>query len=233
MALLTGQKALDPKALLEKREREAAGPSAGPQSINNPYKLQTGGGGSQVSDALSRAQAYRSSRKVKLLEDADSEFNATDLEGLVASRGREQAITDDVNDRLQAKARGAEESAREKAAADEAKKDLPNLLAMTEVERADVVDGLTRKAFALMEAGEVAEATTYLSRASAVVAAFKNIEETLAAEELEDRGPLSWEEDLDRMKAEGEILTKLRKDLHKEDFQGIFGGRLSQWIGGF
>merc|ERR1712032_1634905 len=59
-------------------------------------------------------------------------------------------------------------------------KDIPDLLAMTEVQRADVVDRLTRKAFRLMDAGEVTEATTYLNRASAVVAAFNRIEETAA-----------------------------------------------------
>jgi len=233
MAMLTGGG--DLKAMLEKREAEAAIGAEVPQNINNPYKMKTGGGGSRaggVADSLSRAQAYRSSSKKKILQDADSQFNASDVEGLVATTGREQAITDNVQERLQAKAREAEKGARDKAATDEAKKDLPNLLAMTEVERADVIDGLTRKAFALMEAGDVAEATTYLKRAAAVVAAFKNLEDTIL-EEVEDRGPLSWEEDLQKMQTEGQILTKLRRELHKDDFQGVFGGRYAQWIGGF
>jgi len=241
MALLFGGKKLDAQALLAQKEAEAASPIARSQSINNPYKLQTGGGGSSgggVADALSRAQQYRSGRKTKLLQNSDDQFNSADVEGLVATSGREQSIMDKETGRLQAEASNAEDKVRQNAAnradLDEAKKEFPDLLAMTEVERADVVDRLTRKAFALMEAGEVTEATTYLNRASKVVAVFKNLEDTIAAaEELEETEPLSWEKDLDRMKAEGEILTKLRRELHKDDFQGIFGGKYNQWIGGF
>jgi len=106
---------------------------------------------------------------------------------------------------------------------------MPELLSMTEVQRADLIDELTRKAFVLMEAGEVSQATEFLNRASAVSTVFAKLEEELA----EQDEYITVEEPVERGQSEPELLQKMRRDLHKDDLAAIFGGRLAQFIGNF
>merc|ERR1711972_55834 len=72
-------------------------------------------------------------------------------------------------------------------------KGLSNLLELTPVQRADVVDEITRKAFVLMEAGEVAEATAHLGRATRIGAAFQKLQEL--SSDKSQKGKLAVDED--------------------------------------
>jgi hypothetical protein len=117
---------------------------------------------------------------------------------------------------------------------------MPELLELPEVERADMIDELTRKAFVLMEAGDIDEATTMLNRASAMSTVLAGLDED--GEDEEDEEDLEEDElDIEALlisgdsyeRGDNEILPKLRRELDREDFIGIFGGKYSEFIGGF
>ncbi|CAE7674754.1 unnamed protein product [Symbiodinium necroappetens] len=101
---------------------------------------------------------------------------------------------------------------------------LSDLVGMTSVERADMIDELTRKAFMLMEAGEISEAKEHLQRATRIGEAFERLSQELEVVQ-EKKG---------RAKTETEVVMELRKELHQEDFSKIFGAhaRFARFIGG-
>jgi len=100
---------------------------------------------------------------------------------------------------------------------------LPELLKMTDLERADLIDDLTRKAILLMEAGEVKEAKEQLERVARIGAAFQY----LATED--DTAPTKQTDDeYLGVKSQAEVLTQLRRELHQDDFVHIFGGK-ARW----
>ncbi|CAE7341995.1 hypothetical protein AK812_SmicGene28740 [Symbiodinium microadriaticum] len=101
---------------------------------------------------------------------------------------------------------------------------LSDLVGMTSVERADMIDELTRKAFMLMEAGEISEAKEHLQRATRIGEAFERLSQELEVVQ-EKKG---------RAKTETEVVMELRRELHQEDFSKIFGAhaRFARFIGG-
>eukprot|EP00913_Durusdinium_trenchii_P021042 g19775.t1 len=97
---------------------------------------------------------------------------------------------------------------------------LKELLEMTAIERADLIEELTRKAFVLMEAGEIPEAKQHLERASRIAAAF----EPFALQEVEIiREKRSAGGRVD----ETQVVLELREELDSEDFAKIFGPQAS------
>lgn len=116
-------------------------------------------------------------------------------------------------------------------AVEEAAKDgIPNMLAITEVERADLIEGLTRKAFVLMDAGEIDEAQKLLRRATQVADAFQKLQDI-----IDRRVRKQTDEEFLNLPTEGNVLVALQKELHGEDFSEIFGGkaRWASFIGGW
>merc|ERR1712008_209960 len=107
---------------------------------------------------------------------------------------------------------------------------LSRLMEMSEIERADLIDQLTRKAFVLMEAGKVKYATKQLEQVSRIGAAFQHLMQ-------EQDGPAKQHQQTDieylKLKSEPEILMKMRADLHPEDFVCVFGhkARWAQFMG--
>mmetsp|Transcript_39233 Transcript_39233/g.73167 ORF Transcript_39233/g.73167 Transcript_39233/m.73167 type:complete len:260 (-) Transcript_39233:84-863(-) len=101
---------------------------------------------------------------------------------------------------------------------------LTDLVDMTAVQRADLIDELTRKAFMLMEAGEIAEAKDHLQRASKIAAAFERLSQELqyVIREKQATSP-----------TETQVVMELRKELNNEDFERIFGSeaRFARFIG--
>lgn len=103
---------------------------------------------------------------------------------------------------------------------------LPDLLELTSVERADLIDELTRKAFVLMDAGEVAQAKIHLDRAARIAGAFQQL--TSQATGKAD----GKKEDFKAGNID-EILVQLQRELHNDDFVRIFGNkRFSEFMGG-
>lgn len=100
---------------------------------------------------------------------------------------------------------------------------LPELLKMTDIERADLIDELTRKAFVLMEAGEVKAATEQLERVARVGAAFQHL---VSSDDKKD-SRMSDEEYLG-VRSQAEVLTQMQRELHQDDFVHIFGGK-ARW----
>lgn len=101
------------------------------------------------------------------------------------------------------------------------------LVGTTDVERADLIEELTRKAFVLLEAGEIKEAQEHLGKATKIAETYEKLQE-----ELTGLRRIMVEEP-DGARQEGEVLVKLRKELAKEDFLSIFGGdaRFAHFIG--
>lgn len=120
-------------------------------------------------------------------------------------------------------------------------KEFEALLAMTAVERADIIEEITRKAFVLMDAGDIDEAAQQLKRATRMGETFQQLAENegwirkrvakfeRTALEFEMETPMG------QISQEDMVIYNFRKQLHKEDFSGVFGagGRQSRWIGGF
>merc|ERR1719507_65601 len=96
---------------------------------------------------------------------------------------------------------------------------------MTEIERADLIDKLTRKAFVLMEAGEVKYATKQLEQVSRIGAAFQHL---MQAQDGHATAKRETDEEYLKLKTEPEILMKMRAELHQEDFVCIFGHK-AKW----
>mmetsp|Transcript_100555 Transcript_100555/g.139753 ORF Transcript_100555/g.139753 Transcript_100555/m.139753 type:complete len:256 (-) Transcript_100555:29-796(-) len=103
---------------------------------------------------------------------------------------------------------------------------LKDLLEMTEVQRADLIEELTRKAFVLMDAGEIAEAKQHLDRASRIADAFDRLNQEF--EIIREKRSTGQRKD------ETQVVLELQKELDKEDFNMIFGARakFSRYIGG-
>jgi len=97
--------------------------------------------------------------------------------------------------------------------------EVPDMLAMSEVQRADLIDGLTQKAFVLMESGEIQEAKELLDRASRIGGLFQQL---LAAQEDNDEAGRRRSIE-DKLKSEQEILVELKRDLDPQDFLRVFG----------
>ncbi|CAE8648705.1 unnamed protein product [Polarella glacialis] len=106
---------------------------------------------------------------------------------------------------------------------------LARLVEMAPEARADLIDGMTRKAFLLMDAGDFKEAKVFLDRAGAIGLAFQRL--TLVAEGK----PIPPPRPSEKVQSEAEILAAMRRDLHHEDFVGIFGAQAkwAHFIGGF
>lgn len=102
---------------------------------------------------------------------------------------------------------------------------LKDLLEMTAVERADLIEELTRKAFVLMEAGEIPEAKQHLDRASRIAGAF---------DRLNQEFEIIREKKSAQRRDETQVVLELQKELDKEDFNMIFGAKakLARFIGG-
>ncbi|CAJ1410473.1 unnamed protein product [Effrenium voratum] len=103
---------------------------------------------------------------------------------------------------------------------------LKNLLEMTEVQRADHIEELTRKAFVLMEAGEINEAKEHLDRASRVASAFERLNQEF---EIIRKKQYAYQR-----KDETQVVLELQRELHRDDFDMIFGAKakLARFIGG-
>lgn len=115
--------------------------------------------------------------------------------------------------------------------------ELQALVKLTPEQRADVIDELSRKAFILMEAGEIKEAMQHLDRIKRIGAAFQRLDEAQNPNKVRQRRP-----DPDKRRetssfydAEGEdgVVRKMREELHVDDLRGIFAGKLATFIGGF
>ncbi|CAJ1365301.1 unnamed protein product [Effrenium voratum] len=117
---------------------------------------------------------------------------------------------------------------------------LKNLLEMTEVQRADHIavpsgarkgppnfrkvqktglnsEELTRKAFVLMEAGEINEAKEHLDRASRVASAFERLNQEF---EIIRKKQYAYQR-----KDETQVVLELQRELHRDDFDMIFGAK--------
>ncbi|CAK9066138.1 unnamed protein product [Durusdinium trenchii] len=92
---------------------------------------------------------------------------------------------------------------------------LKELLEMTAIERADLIEELTRKAFVLMEAGEIPEAKQHLERASRIAAAFERLNQEV--EIIREKRSAGGRVD------ETQVVLELREELDSEDFAKIFG----------
>mmetsp|Transcript_55010 Transcript_55010/g.128660 ORF Transcript_55010/g.128660 Transcript_55010/m.128660 type:complete len:520 (-) Transcript_55010:194-1753(-) len=123
----------------------------------------------------------------------------------------------------------------EAAAAQPAESDgLPNLLAMTASQRADLVDEHTREAMKLLEDGNQKEAMAAFDRLNRIVKLFQKVaqlEEDIATKAKSPQDKLAKEVhqgDVD------EIYLRWRQELHEDDFSEIFGSKAwnSRWIGG-
>lgn len=114
-------------------------------------------------------------------------------------------------------------SAEEEAAIKEVLNDLMN---MTEVERADLIDELTRKAFVLMEAGEIESATKQLQSITRISAAFQHLQKLQGGEEKKPKK--MTDDEFLGIRSQGEVLTQMQRELHREDFSHIFGGQ-ARW----
>mmetsp|Transcript_41645 Transcript_41645/g.75583 ORF Transcript_41645/g.75583 Transcript_41645/m.75583 type:complete len:528 (-) Transcript_41645:128-1711(-) len=111
---------------------------------------------------------------------------------------------------------------------------LPNLLMMTEIERADLVDAHTREAMKLLEEGKEKEAMATFDRMNRIVALFQKV---AAPDENADKEAKSVQAKLAEEVHQGdvdEIYLKWRQELHEDDFSEIFGSKAwnSRWIGG-
>jgi len=106
---------------------------------------------------------------------------------------------------------------------------LEMLIDTSDVERADMIEELTRKAFVLMEAGEIKEAQQCLKKAGKIATTWEKLQEELTGL----RRVLS--ERPNPEKEESEILVKLKRELHQDDFSSIFGAKakftsfIGQW----
>eukprot|EP00930_Biecheleria_cincta_P005086 TRINITY_DN106006_c0_g1_i1.p1 TRINITY_DN106006_c0_g1~~TRINITY_DN106006_c0_g1_i1.p1 ORF type:complete len:384 (+),score=97.53 TRINITY_DN106006_c0_g1_i1:46-1197(+) len=101
------------------------------------------------------------------------------------------------------------------------------LLDMSEVERADLIDDLTRKGFVLLEAGELEEAKALLDRATKIGVALQSLHE--------DKHGVPRRKDKAAEQQEGEVLAKMQRELVRDDFLMIFGkdARGARAIGSF
>mmetsp|Transcript_149882 Transcript_149882/g.481564 ORF Transcript_149882/g.481564 Transcript_149882/m.481564 type:complete len:515 (-) Transcript_149882:155-1699(-) len=120
-------------------------------------------------------------------------------------------------------------------------KEFEALLAMTSVERADIIEEITRKAFVLMDAGDIDEAAQQLKRATRMGETFQQLAENegwirkRVAKSERPALEFEMETPMGKISQEDMVIYNFRKQLHKEDFSGVFGagGRQSRWIGGF
>jgi len=110
---------------------------------------------------------------------------------------------------------------------------LKDLIGMADVERADLIDELTRKAFVLMEAGEVQEATEHLQRITRISAAFQYLQRLQAGEEKTQTKKKMTDEEYLGIKSQDEVVTMMRAALDSDDFRHVFGGkaRMAFFIG--
>lgn len=108
---------------------------------------------------------------------------------------------------------------------------LKELLEMTAVDRANLIDDLSRKAFMLIEAGEIQEAKSHLDRAASIAAAFQRLTDELEGRTSDD--PKALQDESER--TEQEIWSQFRRELVDEDFVKIFGSqaKLAFFIGSF
>jgi len=95
-----------------------------------------------------------------------------------------------------------------------------SLVEMTDVERADLIDELTRKAFVLMEAGEMEEATKQLKQVTRIGGAFQRLNELQGYVKPKRR---KTDDEYLRMRSESEVLAQLKRDLENQDYAKIFG----------
>lgn len=116
-----------------------------------------------------------------------------------------------------------------KAAEDD--EELQLLLKLTPVERADIIDEISRKAFVLMEAGEIKEAREHLDRVTRIGAAFQRLDEVQNPGREKKEEPPPGEKKKAYSEGEDAVLNGIRKELHKEDFLDLFAGRWSHFIG--
>lgn len=108
---------------------------------------------------------------------------------------------------------------------------LKELLEMTAVDRANLIDDLSRKAFMLIEAGEIQEAKSHLDRAASIAAAFQRLTDELEGRTSDDSKARQDESE----RTEHEIWSQFRRELVDEDFVKIFGSqaKLAFFIGSF
>lgn len=106
---------------------------------------------------------------------------------------------------------------------------LPDVIEMDQHARVELIERMTNEGMALMEAGNIDEAQEKFSKMNRIVALF----ERLTRPEEDPNNPKKrWRTDREVMgtRPEEHVLATLRREMHREDFVQVFGGK-AKWAG--